>query len=244
MSGVLLALRGCCQGCTLNCCCCGTATKSGSKDRRNTSTVSAEGSDYADGISVRLEALRREFGNHVAVDNLTLELVEGEIFVLLGHNGEKACFIHTIDNLHFRFQISHIQINYLRPNHFSLLRARNYVGAGKTTTVSMLTGMLGRTSGDAVVYDRRLSGGMAPIRQLLGVCPQHDVLFDYLTVGELIDLFARLNSATLAEAARERTAMLEAFELAARVDYFPKGATYPVYLYNSRSELCQDFAYS
>jgi len=88
----------------------------------------------------------------------------------------------------------------------------------------MLTGMLGRTSGDAVVYDRRLSGGMAPIRQLLGVCPQHDVLFDYLTVGEHIDLFARLKGATLAEAARERTAMLEAFELAARVDYFPKGA--------------------
>ena len=98
------------------------------------------------------------------------------------------------------------------------------LGAGKTTTVSMLTGMLGRTSGDAVVYGRRLSEGMAPIRQLLGVCPQHDVLFDYLTVGEHIDLFARLKGATLSEAARERAAMLEAFELEPRVDYFPSGA--------------------
>jgi len=88
----------------------------------------------------------------------------------------------------------------------------------------MLTGMLGCTSGDAVVYGRRLSGGMAPIRQLLGVCPQHDVLFDYLTVGEHVDLFARLKGATPSEAARERAAMLEAFELEPRTDYFPAGA--------------------
>lgn len=87
----------------------------------------------------------------------------------------------------------------------------------------MLTGMLGRTSGDAIVYGRPLSEGMAPIRQLLGVCPQHDVLFDYLTIGEHIDLFARLKGATLVETARERNAMLEAFELGPRVDYFPAG---------------------
>jgi len=92
MSGVLLALRGCCQGCTFNCCCCGNGRKSASNHRRATSAVSAENSHLTDGISVRLEALRREFGNHVAVDNLTLELVEGEIFALLGHNGENSCF--------------------------------------------------------------------------------------------------------------------------------------------------------
>jgi|GEM_PF-3736631 len=97
LSGVLVALRGCCQGCTLNCCCCCCCgRKAVSKDRRNTSTISAEDSNHADGVSVRLEALRREFGSHVAVDNLTLELVEGEIFALLGHNGEKACLFYVL----------------------------------------------------------------------------------------------------------------------------------------------------
>lgn len=98
-----------------------------------------------------------------------------------------------------------------------------FAGAGKTTTVSMLTGLLERSSGDATVYGRKLSDGIDPIRQLLGVCPQHDVLFDYLSIGEHVDLFARLKGASLAEMDRERVAMLDAFELTPREDYFPSG---------------------
>jgi ABC-type multidrug transport system ATPase subunit len=94
---------------------------------------------------------------------------------------------------------------------------------GKTTTVSMLTGLLERTAGDATIYGNSLSNGIDSIRQLLGICPQHDVLFDYLTIGEHIDLFARLKGATLEEMEREREAMLAAFELKPREDFFPVG---------------------
>ena len=34
-----------------------------------------------------VDKLRREFGSHVAVDDVSLTLEEGEIYALLGHNG-------------------------------------------------------------------------------------------------------------------------------------------------------------
>ena len=36
---------------------------------------------------VSIYGLRKQFGTHVAVKNLNVEMFEGEIFALLGHNG-------------------------------------------------------------------------------------------------------------------------------------------------------------
>jgi len=90
----------------------------------------------------------------VAVDHLNLELYSGQIFALLGHNG-----------------------------------------AGKTTTISMLTGMLQATSGGAYCFGRtmvpdndkkidrtQLKKNIEYIQQVTGICPQHDILFDSVTV--------------------------------------------------------------
>ncbi len=55
-------------------------------------------------------------------------------------------------------------------------------GAGKTTTISMLVGMIPPTAGDATMPEGlRISEDMARVRQNLGVCPQHDILFPELT---------------------------------------------------------------
>ncbi len=62
-------------------------------------------------------------------------------------------------------------------------------GAGKTTTISMLTGLIGRTSGTAVVYEKDMFEETDEVREFLGVCPQHDVLFDLLTPREHLDIF-------------------------------------------------------
>ena len=57
-------------------------------------------------------------------------------------------------------------------------------GAGKTTTISMLTGLIQATKGSASVFDLSIFDDMDEFRKILGVCPQHDVLFDYLTPKE------------------------------------------------------------
>uniref|UniRef100_A0A8C9ZR47 ATP binding cassette subfamily A member 3 n=1 Tax=Sander lucioperca TaxID=283035 RepID=A0A8C9ZR47_SANLU len=65
-------------------------------------------------------------------------------------------------------------------------------GAGKTTTLSMLTGLFPPTSGRAYINGYDICQDMAMIRRSLGLCPQHDVLFDNLTVREHLLFYAQL----------------------------------------------------
>ncbi|KAK7443281.1 hypothetical protein BaRGS_00040468, partial [Batillaria attramentaria] len=88
-------------------------------------------------------------GGKVAVDNLTLNMYEGQITALLGHNG-----------------------------------------AGKTTTMFLLTGFYPPTSGTAVINGYDIRTELGAVRESLGLCPQHNVLFDTLTVQQQLLLFA------------------------------------------------------
>ncbi|KAM4555209.1 phospholipid-transporting ATPase ABCA1-like isoform 2-T2 [Odontesthes bonariensis] len=65
-------------------------------------------------------------------------------------------------------------------------------GAGKTTTMSILTGLFPPTSGTAYILGKDIRTELSAIRQSLGVCPQHNVLFSMLTVEEHIWFYARL----------------------------------------------------
>lgn len=68
-------------------------------------------------------------------------------------------------------------------------------GAGKTTTINMLTGLFAQTKGHAHLFGIDMFNDMASVRQLMGVCPQHDVLFELLTVEEHISIFYDLKGA-------------------------------------------------
>jgi ABC-type multidrug transport system ATPase subunit len=63
-------------------------------------------------------------------------------------------------------------------------------GAGKTTLISMLTGLFRPSSGTATIYGLDLEEDA--VRSLIGVCPQHDVLWSELTAREHLLLFARV----------------------------------------------------
>ena len=64
--------------------------------------------------------------------------------------------------------------------------------SGKTTTISMLTGALGSTSGTAKILGNDLSTDLTALRGNLGICLQHDCLFPAMTVREHIQFFSRL----------------------------------------------------
>ena len=65
-------------------------------------------------------------------------------------------------------------------------------GAGKTTTINMLTGMIHPTSGEALINGKSIVEEVQEARGNLGLCQQHDVLYDRLTVREHLELVCSL----------------------------------------------------
>jgi ATP-binding cassette subfamily A (ABC1) protein 3 len=53
----------------------------------------------------------------------------------------------------------------------------------------MLTGLIESTKGKAEVYGIDMFNEMDKVRNMMGVCPQHDVLFDNLTPEEHLSVF-------------------------------------------------------
>ncbi len=65
-------------------------------------------------------------------------------------------------------------------------------GAGKTTTMSILTGLYTPTRGTAIINGYDILNDMDLIRDNLGICPQHNILFGRLTVREHLNFFIQL----------------------------------------------------
>jgi ABC-type Na+ transport system ATPase subunit NatA len=65
-------------------------------------------------------------------------------------------------------------------------------GAGKSTTISLLTGLYAATAGDVSIYGHSLSDELDAIRKTTGICPQMDVLFPSLTVKEHLHFFGAI----------------------------------------------------
>uniref|UniRef100_A0A670KMZ7 ATP-binding cassette sub-family A member 2 n=1 Tax=Podarcis muralis TaxID=64176 RepID=A0A670KMZ7_PODMU len=86
-------------------------------------------------------------------------------------------------------------------------------GAGKTTTMSILTGLFPPTSGSATIYGHDIRTEMDEIRKNLGMCPQHNVLFDKLTVEEHLWFYSQLKGMAEEEIRKEMDKMIEDLEL-------------------------------
>jgi len=91
-------------------------------------------------------------------------------------------------------------------------------GAGKTTAIRVLAGLLDADSGTARVLGHDSARGGAEVRESLGLMPQQYSLYRDLTVGENLRFFARL-SCLSAATYRERSAkLLQLTRLAPFVD--------------------------
>jgi ABC-2 type transport system ATP-binding protein len=102
-------------------------------------------------VTIKAVGLTRKFDNLTAVDNLNLQIEEGEIFGLVGPDG-----------------------------------------AGKTTTMRLLTGILDPTGGDAWVYNKHIVRESEELKDNIAYMSQKFGLYEELTVLENINFYADL----------------------------------------------------
>jgi ABC-2 type transport system ATP-binding protein len=102
-------------------------------------------------VTIKAVNLTRKFDAIKAVDNLNLEIEEGEIFGLVGPDG-----------------------------------------AGKTTTMRLLTGILEPTRGDAWINDRHIVKESELLKEDIGYMSQRFGLYEDLTVMENINFYANI----------------------------------------------------
>ncbi|KAJ0262481.1 ABC transporter A family member 1 [Hirschfeldia incana] len=138
------------------------------------------------GLKTNIEAAQGEPFDPV-IESISLEMRQQEL--------DGRCI--QIKNLHKVFASGRgncCAVNSLRLTLYEnqILSLLGHNGAGKSTTISMLVGLLPPTSGDALILGNSIVTNMDEIRKELGVCPQHDILFPELTVREHLEMFAVL----------------------------------------------------
>jgi ATP-binding cassette subfamily A (ABC1) protein 3 len=107
----------------------------------------------------------------------------------------------AVNNLHL----------HLRENEVSVLLGHN--GAGKTTAINLLTSMLEIDKGDAIVYGKSVRHDNAAVRQMIGFCPQHNILWPELTCVQHLYFYAALKGVPRDEVETVADDMLRAVDL-------------------------------
>ncbi len=118
--------------------------------------------------AIKVKDLTRRFGAFVAVDHLTFDVRQGEIFGFLGSNG-----------------------------------------AGKSTTIRMLCGLLKPTSGTATVGGVDVSRDPEGVKRRIGYMSQRFSLYEQLTVDQNIRFFAGIYGLDAARVDARRRFVIE-----------------------------------
>src|SRR6202162_4391535 len=126
---------------------------------------------------IRVEGLRKSFGDVRAVDGVDLHVERGELLVLLGQNG-----------------------------------------AGKSTTLRCLGGILRPDAGVIELDGLRLPEKLDEVRARLGVVPDQTRLYGRNTAPEYLDRFGYLYGVPETERRARISQLLERFDLADRAD--------------------------
>ena len=108
--------------------------------------------------------------------------------------------------------VNGINLNFYKDEIFALL---GHNGAGKTTLISMLTGMYEATQGTALYEGVNIldSMNMEIFREKLGICPQHDILFEDLNIREHLEMFSIFKGVESTEVEQEVNKTLHDFQL-------------------------------
>ncbi|MGM0599796.1 MAG: ATP-binding cassette domain-containing protein [Candidatus Rifleibacteriota bacterium] len=85
---------------------------------------------------------------------------------------------------HISFEVESGQIfGFLGPN-----------GAGKTTSIRMMIGEIAKDDGNIEINGLKIPQHLSKLKNIIGVVPDHQNLYDRLTVRQNLEFFAELNS--------------------------------------------------
>lgn len=115
----------------------------------------------------------------------------------------------AVDNVDFRIERGEI---------FGFLGSN---GCGKSTTMKMLTGLLPASEGQALLFGKTVDAGDMAIRQRVGYMSQAFSLYGELTVGQNLDMHARLFHVPQEQREARIKAMVERFGLQEVIDSLP-----------------------
>ncbi|CAH0723431.1 unnamed protein product, partial [Brenthis ino] len=96
-------------------------------------------------------------------------------------------------------------------------------GAGKSTTISMLTGNVEISQGSVWVAGYNMATQTSLGRARLGLCPQHNVIFDDLTVREHFEFFTRLKGYSGKDLYYEIDDLIDRLEMQEKRNYLARG---------------------
>ena len=113
--------------------------------------------------------------------------------------------------------LNNVSFNIYKNEIFALL---GHNGAGKSTLISILSGLYPATSGYAIYDNQNIitTEGHSKFKKYLGICPQHDVLFDDLTVKEHLEMFCVFKSVQKENIEDEIDKILIDFDLLGKKD--------------------------
>ncbi|KAL0281552.1 UNVERIFIED_CONTAM: hypothetical protein PYX00_002501 [Menopon gallinae] len=86
-------------------------------------------------------------------------------------------------------------------------------GAGKTTSISMMSGLLPSTSGAVLIYGVNLEKNPDIAGKDIGICRQENVLLDELTVEEHLWLFSRLKNRSVKDTEKDAFKIIKDLQL-------------------------------
>ena len=95
-------------------------------------------------------------------------------------------------------------------------------GAGKSTTMHILTGLYAPSSGTAKINGLNITENMDEIRKSLGFVPQHNVLFDNMSVVDHLWFYARMKGLESKATEKEMNKLLEDTGLTKKRDELAK----------------------
>jgi len=129
-----------------------------------------------------------------------------------------------VQDLHKKFDsgkvaVDGVSFNLYKSQIFALL---GHNGAGKTTTISMITGLFDSSEGTTKVFGLDIQNDLDEVRKTMGVCPQHDILFDDLTVKEHLELYSVFKGVDSASIPAEVEKIIVDIGLADKRDYLSK----------------------